>query len=280
MTGTPTVQVAMAHHLYHNRAARYENSWHPDYTKRLMTLVRIEPGERVLIPACGTGLEAIAAAAKVGDTGTVIGVDATQTMLDVARSKQGADSALGRRLKFAHHDVTDLTNCSAVEKKSFDLIICSNAFVLFGNPATVVQHWRTYLRDGGRMVIDIIHENAFRGGLIMEKVAKRLNMTCASNREWVKSENSFRDILEGHGFVVESIQVLEMQSGINTTNLDISQAGEEFDSMWQTVFASGPTKDQIQSKARLLFQEEWEAAATDGKIEQSHLLYVYAARKA
>src|SRR5262245_4092686 len=52
----------------------------------LVDAVRIGAGERVLDVACGTGVVARAAMARVGSTGRVVGVDLNAGMIAVARS--------------------------------------------------------------------------------------------------------------------------------------------------------------------------------------------------
>ena len=51
-------QIEFAQHMYGARAANYEDSWHPDYSKRFIDLVDLKPGDRILDLCCGTGLEA------------------------------------------------------------------------------------------------------------------------------------------------------------------------------------------------------------------------------
>src|SRR5439155_320425 len=52
----------------------------------LVELAHPRPGERVVDVACGTGIVARIAAARVGLTGSVVGVDLNRGMLSVARS--------------------------------------------------------------------------------------------------------------------------------------------------------------------------------------------------
>jgi ubiquinone/menaquinone biosynthesis C-methylase UbiE len=68
-------QVQSAQRMYDARAANYEESWHPNYSKRFIELCPLNSGQRVLDLCCGTGLDAFLAAEIVGDQGQVICVD-------------------------------------------------------------------------------------------------------------------------------------------------------------------------------------------------------------
>ncbi|KAF4973382.1 hypothetical protein FZEAL_9340 [Fusarium zealandicum] len=256
-------QANAANLMYTPRAAKYEDSWHPEYSKRFMDLVPIQPGDRILDLACGTGLEAVIAADLVGDEGIVIGVDVTAAMLAEAQKKLDQDPTRARRLTLLQHDVTDLTDCAHVQKGSFDLILCSNAFVLFQHPEQVVAHWREYLKPGGKAVIDITHQHNLRSGLLLEK-----------------SKDSFREILEQQGFVVEKTEILEKEPGLGTTYLGLDQADKQFDYILNGPLPASVITDEIRHQGREYFRQEWKKAAVDGKVEVSDVLYVYIARRA
>ena len=72
-------------------AEAYENhlvthlftAWATDLTSR----AALQPGDRVLDVACGTGVVARMAAQQVGSTGQVVGVDLNAGMLEVARAQ-------------------------------------------------------------------------------------------------------------------------------------------------------------------------------------------------
>ncbi|KAL1878796.1 hypothetical protein VTK73DRAFT_7553 [Phialemonium thermophilum] len=290
-------QSIAAERMYAERAATYEDSWHPDYTARLMTLIPLRPGDHVLSLCCGTGLDAFASARAVGPQGRVVGVDVSEPMLSVARAKLQARTAAAQQrgsanekeeaeapVVFLRHDVTNLDGLDEGAKKEvpkggFDAIICSSAFVLFPNPAGVVRHWREYLKPGGLLVVDIAHERNMRSGLVMEKVAKRLGKTYPSDRAWIKSRDSFRDILVQEGFVVESITELEKVAGRRSTYLTLDRADEQFDYVVNSSLANPVMTDEFKQQARPIFKEEFAKMAVDGKVEVVETLYVYVARK-
>jgi demethylmenaquinone methyltransferase/2-methoxy-6-polyprenyl-1,4-benzoquinol methylase len=58
-----------------------------DLRQRTVALARLTPGETVLEVGCGTGDVSLAASAKVGPGGTVLGIDPAPEMIEVARQK-------------------------------------------------------------------------------------------------------------------------------------------------------------------------------------------------
>lgn len=276
--GTET-QPQSARRMYNARAANYEDSWHPDYSQRFMALVPLSPGHRVLDLCCGTGLEAFIAAEMVGEQGEIVGVDVSSGMLEQLRERQKREPALGQRITTIHHDVTDLGGVPELEKGSFDAILCSCAFVLFEDPAAVVAHWREYLRPGGLMAIDITHERNLRPAMVLEKVARRMGVKFPSNRLWIRSIESFKEILEGQGLSVEKAVPLERQSGRGSVFYGIDEADSQYEYIVNGSVTQNAVSESFKIRAKPLFKEEWERIAEDGKVESVDVCYVYVARK-
>ncbi|KAH8785065.1 S-adenosyl-L-methionine-dependent methyltransferase [Diaporthe sp. PMI_573] len=277
--GTET-QPQSAQRMYNTRASNYEDSWHPEYSQRFMALVPLSPGHRVLDLCCGTGLEAFIAAERVGEQGEVVGVDVSTGMLEQLRERQGREPGLGKRIRTFQHDVTDLSGVApGLEKCSFDAILCSCAFVLLEDSARVVAHWREYLRPGGLMAIDITHELNTRQGLVLEQVARRMGVKFPSNRLWIRSIDSFKEILEGQGLAVEKVVPLERVSGKGSVFHGVDEADDQYEYIMNSPLTQNSVSESFKVQAKPLFREEWERIAVDGRVESVDVLYVYVARK-
>ncbi|KAI0543821.1 S-adenosyl-L-methionine-dependent methyltransferase [Xylaria curta] len=275
-------QPQAAARMYDDRAPNYEDSWHPDYSRRLMEKVPLKPSNRVLVPCCGTGLESFIAANMVGSDGLVVGVDISTRMLQGARARQSRELELGSRIKFIYHDVTSLDTCAELQdlRGTFDFLICSCAFVLFEDPAAVVRAWRPWLKDGGRMVIDITHEKNLIQGVLMEKVTAKFGLKWPSNRQWIQNGDSFKHILEEEGMVVESVELLDNITGKPVSLFGVEDADAQFEYTANWLLAATFSWEEKKERARDLFREEWKDIARDGKVVVVDWLYLYVARKA
>ncbi|KAI6358231.1 hypothetical protein MCOR25_007397 [Pyricularia grisea] len=276
--------------MYTARAEDYENSWHPELSRRIVGFAQLKPGERVLVLACGTGLEVFPAAEAVGRSGEVVGVDITDAMLDRARRKQQALGDGGRHIRLLAGDVTNLDEAvPQLAGRRFDAVLCCSAFVLFQNPDAVVASWRRLLDpESGRLVVDITHEQNHQPSLIFARAALRLGAGTRfpSNREWVKSRDSFKDVLEAQGYKVERIERLDNISGRGESEHGVEVADEQFDGFSAKLpnlgLAEVAKDKELVGRLKVLFKEEWEkaAAAGGGKIVDLDTVYVYVARTA
>ncbi|KAK1971486.1 methyltransferase domain-containing protein [Colletotrichum sublineola] len=271
-------QAASSQRMYTARADRYEDSFHPAYTKRFMAVADIRPGERVLVLACGTGLEVFIAADRTGDRGEIVGVDVTEAMLAKAREKQGRRGP-GAGIRLLNHDVTNLETLRELDGQTFDAILCCSAFVLFDDPEAVVASWRGYLKPGGRLVVDVTHEDNLKIGLLLERAVRRLGTRFPSNRSWIVVKNSFSRILEGAGYTVEKIELMDKLSGQGDKTYGMDQIDEQFEWIMGTSLTVKLPTDELKQKTRALFREEWEKDAVDGKIVNVDAVYVYVARR-
>ncbi len=106
------------------------------------------PGEVVIDVGCGAGLDAAIAAADVGPTGFVVGLDATESMVRLAQALVTEDHATtpGGSRSFLRSFAEQLPLSSA----SADLIVSNGVFMMCDRPAALADCHRV-LRPGGRL---------------------------------------------------------------------------------------------------------------------------------
>ncbi len=103
-------------------------------------------GERVVDIGCGCGDTSIELARLVGDRGSVLGVDVSRPMLDVARAR-ATQERLDGRLSFVEADAS-----SAALPSGQDLLYSRFGVMFFDQPTQAFTHLRQSLRVGGRCV--------------------------------------------------------------------------------------------------------------------------------
>ncbi len=128
--------------LTQEQAEFYEAKFVPalfdEWAPLLVDFAGVRVGSSVLDVACGTGVVARAAASRVGDTGTVVGLDRSQAMLDVA----------ARLLPDAEVRRGDAKQLPFVDA-SFDTVLCQAALMFFSDPqAALAEMARVVTVDG------------------------------------------------------------------------------------------------------------------------------------
>lgn len=158
-----SAQAAFSKSMYNNRADSHDISiggWHVELGSDFVEWVAPSSGASVLDLACGTGLVTIPAAKAVGSTGTLIGVDITPVR--EARSQELHKNLA--TIDWVEHDITSLSEVEAIQrivqqKGGFDIISCCSALVLLADPGKVIKHWASFLKPGGKMIIDVPTED-------------------------------------------------------------------------------------------------------------------------
>jgi SAM-dependent methyltransferase len=110
-------------------------------------LLALSPGDGVLDVACGPGNFSREFARSVGETGLVVGIDASRPMLE--RAVRDAPAAGVDNLVFVHGDAVTLPFRDA----SFDAVCCFAAFHLFADPFSALDHMTRVLTPGGRIAL-------------------------------------------------------------------------------------------------------------------------------
>jgi SAM-dependent methyltransferase len=104
-----------------------------------------QPGEQVIDIGCGCGETSIEIARIVGTTGSVLGIDVSQPMLEVARARGALASC--SQLAFLEDDAS----CAELPA-SIDLLFSRFGVMFFSQPLQAFGHLRKSLRMGGRCV--------------------------------------------------------------------------------------------------------------------------------
>jgi SAM-dependent methyltransferase len=115
---------------------------------QLLDLAGVEPGERVLDVACGTGIVARRAAVRVGAGGVVAGTDVNQGMLEVAAA---VAPDLPVRIEWHQADATALP----LPDGAFDVVCCQQGLQFVPDPPLALREaWRVLAPDG-RLVLAV-----------------------------------------------------------------------------------------------------------------------------
>jgi ubiquinone/menaquinone biosynthesis C-methylase UbiE len=115
-----------------------------DAHSKLVALIAPGPDARVLDVACGPGFLTLAFAARCAQ---VVGIDATDALLDIARANAQQRGATNAR--FDSGDATEL----AYVDGDFDVVVCRAAFHHFPNPSRVLSEMARVTRRGGLVMV-------------------------------------------------------------------------------------------------------------------------------
>ncbi|KAF2031344.1 S-adenosyl-L-methionine-dependent methyltransferase [Setomelanomma holmii] len=274
-------QAVGAIRFYEAKSGDYDDTWHSDFTKRFLSYLDIQPGQEVLDLACGTGLLTFLEAEAVGPSGSVVGVDVTPGMLAIAMRKkeQGVD-------KYAHvtlhrGDILHLYETEALKGRKFDIITVASALVLFPDPKAAIEQWSGYLKPGGILAVDATHPRNLVSGMVLDRVARRLDLPIPYNRSWSKSEFTLKQMIESAGLEVETVVTVENQAGYGRRQYDVDQWDDFFvENVIVKDVARTFANNDIRRKAQGLYKEEWEKLAIDGKVEEVDAVFLGVARKA
>jgi SAM-dependent methyltransferase len=114
------------------------------WAPRLIEAAHIQPGQRVLDIACGTGVLAREAALRVGNSGAVAGLDLTPGMLVVAERLAPAiewRQGMAEALPYPDH--------------SFDAVVSQFGLMFFQNRQQALREMRRVLVSGGHFAVAV-----------------------------------------------------------------------------------------------------------------------------
>ncbi|MGQ0678688.1 MAG: class I SAM-dependent methyltransferase [Actinomycetota bacterium] len=117
---------------------------------KMLELMKLQPGERVLDLASGPGGAGLAAARLVGPGGHVVLSDVSPTMVAIA-----ADRARAKALDNVSALVLDLEDIDQPDGL-YDAVICREGLMLVPDPEKAAGEIRRVLRPGGRAAVSVL----------------------------------------------------------------------------------------------------------------------------
>jgi len=115
-----------------------------EWAPRMADAAHLAPGEAVLDVACGTGVLAREAQARVAPGGTVHGLDRNPDMLAVAGLREPAV-----------HWRSGLAEALPFEDRRFDVVTCQFGLMFFEDRQTALAEMWRVLRPGGRLLVAV-----------------------------------------------------------------------------------------------------------------------------
>jgi ubiquinone/menaquinone biosynthesis C-methylase UbiE len=215
------------------------NTFWERYGRRTVERLGLTAGQRVLDVCCGSGASAIPTASIVGTTGSVIGVDLAQNLLELARSKaqqQGLDN-----VDFQSGDMTRLP----FEDNSFDVVVCVFGIFFVPNMESTLRELKRVLRIRGKLAITTWGPRFFEP---------------ANTAFWNSVRNARPDLYKGFNpwdriCEIEDLRTLLEAAGLKELHVEAesgSQPVNSPDDWWAMIMGSGyrGTVEQLDPEAR------------------------------
>ena len=157
MTSTNTSHSVFGQAYGGSAPEHYERDFVPliggPFAEDLVTESALNPGERVLDVACGTGVVARLAAEHVGRSGTVAALDLNPGMLSVARSIPSS----GAEIRWYETTAESIP----LSDNGFDVVFCQLGLQFVADKVAAIREMHRVLVPGGRVLVSTPPPNAF-----------------------------------------------------------------------------------------------------------------------
>jgi ubiquinone/menaquinone biosynthesis C-methylase UbiE len=228
----------------------------------LLDAANLEPGERVLDVACGTGVIARLAAEQVGPRGSVTAIDVAPDMISVAESTSAAAAS------HIEWHVSDAAALPLVDN-SYDAVLCQMGLMFMEDSPAAVAEMRRVVVSGGRVVVNtpgaIQPAFAAMEQAIVEHISPDLG-------GFVRAVFSMHDP-DALAALLRDAGLHDVSATVTTATLELP-APAEF--LWQYINLTpmGPLVAAASEEARLAMERQvvdrWQPFVVDGRtrVEQ------------
>jgi ubiquinone/menaquinone biosynthesis C-methylase UbiE len=148
----PELQRRVQRYSWDKASPYYENSWQAQLKPaqdKLLLLTNIQPGEKIIDIACGTGLVSFRALEAAGENGFVLGVDISDKMVETAN--ETAKKTNQANVQFARMDAEELNTLN----DEYDAAVCALGLMYMPDPTKALKEMHRVLKPGGRCAIAV-----------------------------------------------------------------------------------------------------------------------------
>lgn len=243
-------------------AENYERDFVPaiatPVSASLLRIADLQPGERVLDVACGTGIIACRAAAAVGPTGKVTAIDIAPDMIDVARATSAPEGAV---IDWHVGDAASLPFADG----TYDAVLCQMGLMFMADRAAAVAEMHRVLAPGGRVAVNTPGSIQPPFVVLEQAVVEHISPDLGG---FVRAVFSMHD--------PEAVAALLREGGLGDVTASVVQVPlrlpmpAEFLWMYINLTPMGPIVAQASEAARSAMERQavaaWEPYVVDGRV--------------
>ncbi len=152
------------------------------------------------------------AATKVGTHGSVIGIDISEGMIEIANSKLKTFEMPNVGFALGDGEALDF------EENSFDYILCGSAFIWMSDIESALAHWRTRLKDCGKVGFHAFSESAFVEGVTAQSVLQKYGVSYLMSK-LTGSVDKCKELMKRAGY-----RNIDIKVDSNGSYIDLAEA--------------------------------------------------------
>ncbi len=191
--------------------------------KSLLAAAHLQPGERVLDAACGTGVVARAAAKSVSPTGSVTGLDINPGMLATARRHAPSEPAI----EWCEASIESMP----LPDDAFDVVLCQMGLQFASDKAAALREMRRVLANEGRFLANVPGPAPDLFAIMIEALDRHIGPQPAA---FARAVFSLHDTAE--------LRQLLQNAGLHEVKVESTQARLELpappDFLWQYIVST------------------------------------------
>ncbi len=230
--------------------------------------MNFQQGDRVVDLACGTGINCMKIAQKIGPSGTLIGIDLSKGMLEEAKKR--AQECNLSNCEFIHEDMLKGIKSERISSNHFDKIVTFWALG-YSDAVKVLKEMNRALKQDGKMGIIVnlgeSPKNAYR--VFMELASEYPDaLKYAVNHNFPKDLDEFIEFFKKAG-----LNLNNLQAKYDSFTVSLPNGKEVLNWMLQTGAGSlydDAIDEQWKQKIHDLFAQRVERYKIDNQIAVTH----------